>query len=67
MRFYSSIAALIGIQKYFNDGKVVLAGDFFHTKASKIGSEIGIVEVPYFLAVIEESLSKVWINMKHFN
>jgi len=47
------------LEKYFQDGKIVLAGDFFHTKASKISSEFGIVEIPHYLAAIEESLAKV--------
>jgi len=59
LKFPVTIGPLSKIEKYFNDGKILLAGDFFHTKASKVGSEIGIVEIPYFLSIIEESLAKV--------
>jgi hypothetical protein len=47
------------LEKYFQDGKIVLAGDFFHTKASKISADFGIVEIPHYLGTIEESLAKV--------
>jgi hypothetical protein len=60
LKFPSTIGPLGTIQKYFNDGKILLAGDFFHTKASKVGSETGVVEVPYYLSIIEESLAKVY-------
>jgi hypothetical protein len=57
--FSSFLTKITGIEKYFNDGKIILGGDFFHTKAAKICSSIGVVEMPYFLAVIEECLAKV--------
>ena len=50
---------IMDVDKYINDAKILLAGDFFHTKASKLSSEIGIAELPYYLAVLEECLSKV--------
>jgi len=48
--------------KYFTNKNVILGGDFCHTKAAKLSSELGYLEIPYFLAVIEESLSKA--NLK---
>jgi len=50
------------VEKYLKDEKVLLAGDFFHTKAAKLSAELGIVEIPYYFALIEEALAKVEIR-----
>ncbi len=47
------------VDKYLKDDKVVLAGDFFHTKAARLSSEFGISEIPYYIAIIEETQAKV--------
>jgi hypothetical protein len=40
-------------------GKLVLAGDFFHTKASLLSSNLAGYSIPYYLSVIEEESAKV--------
>jgi len=45
--------------KDINPAKFVLAGDFFHSKASKMSSLIGDIPIPYYLSTIEEELAKV--------
>jgi len=47
------------VDKYFEDDKLLLAGDFFHTKTARMSAEFGIVEIPYYVAVVIEAISKV--------
>ena len=54
------IPSTLGIvDKYLEDDKVLLAGDFFHTKTAKMSAEFGIVEISYYVAVVIEAVSKV--------
>lgn len=47
------------VDKYFEDDKLLLAGDFFHTKTAKMSAEFGLVEIPYYVAVVIEAIAKV--------
>jgi len=59
-----SLPSFLVPDKYFEDKKVILAGDFFHTKAAKISSEIGLLEIPYYLAIAEEALAKAHLRQE---
>jgi len=50
------------VDKYLRDDRVLLAGDFFHTKTARMSAEFGIVEIPYYVAVVIEAVSKAVIK-----